>query len=220
MLDKQKDIDARRRRDARSHARADRAGGDGSRQARLRAEAADLVGRRSARSSRARRRARAWRRRWATRATRGTTRGPRSSMYGPARSATCARSTSGPTGRSATGRRAFRGRKRATPPPTGFRWNGPGIDGAPRQRAMAGNYPKPEGARVGSLPRRRAVRRVSPGLSPVQLARLGRLGLRRDRRHGRAPDGSLDVGARSRLSDDDRNAGDAVQRRLLPATRR
>ena len=76
------------------------------------------------------------------------------------------------------------------------------------------------GARVGSVPRPRAVRRLSPGLSPVQLARLGRLGLRRARRHGRAPDGSLDVGARSRLSDDDRNRRDAVQRRLASRTRR
>ena len=74
--------------------------------------------------------------------------------------------------------------------------------------------------RVGSVPRPRAVCRVSPGLSPVQLARLGRLGLRRDRRHGRAPDGSLDVGARSRLSDDDRDGRDAVQRRLRSRTRR
>ena len=31
-----------------------------------------------------------------------------------------------------------------TPPPTGFRWNGPGID-ARLATAMAGNYPKPEG---------------------------------------------------------------------------
>jgi predicted dehydrogenase len=31
-----------------------------------------------------------------------------------------------------------------TPPPTGFRWNGPGIE-ARLATAMAGNYPKPEG---------------------------------------------------------------------------
>ena len=48
MLDKQKDIDGDRRRDAGSHARGDRVGGDGRRQARLRAEAAVLVGARSA----------------------------------------------------------------------------------------------------------------------------------------------------------------------------
>ena len=48
MLDRQKDIDAVVDRHARSHARDDRAGGDGSRQARLRPEAADLVGRGSA----------------------------------------------------------------------------------------------------------------------------------------------------------------------------
>ena len=84
-------------------------------------------------------------------------------------------------------------------PPNGFRWNGPGLE-ARLATAMAGNYPEARRARVGSVPRRRAVRRVPPGLSPVQLARLDRLGLRRDRRHGRAPDGPLDVGARSRLS--------------------
>ena len=52
-------------------------GGDGSRQARLRAEAADLVGRRSAAAREEGARARRSRRRWATRATRATRRGPR-----------------------------------------------------------------------------------------------------------------------------------------------
>ena len=40
----------------------------------------------------------------------------------------------------------------------------------------------------------RAGVRVPPGVSPVQLARLGRLGLRRARRHGRALDRSLGTG--------------------------
>ena len=102
-----------RRRHARSHARADRARGDGPRQARLRAEAALLVGRRSATARQEgegqpkvvtpdgqpgpldRRRAHRLENR--SRA---------------ARSATSAKCTSGRTGRSATGRRAFRGRRR------------------------------------------------------------------------------------------------------------
>src|SRR5262245_39135128 len=69
---------------------------------------------------------------------------------------------------------------------------------------------------MGSLPGYRAVRRVSPRVSPVQLAWVGGLGLRRDRRYGRASDGSLDLGPRSWLPDDDRNAVDAVQSRVLP----
>ena len=43
--------------------------------------------------------------------------------------------------------------------------------------------------------------RVPPDLSPVQLARLGRLGPGRARRHGRAPDRLPDVGARSAAAD-------------------
>ena len=144
------------------------------------------------------------RRRWATRDIRGTTRAPAASTSRPAPSAMCARSTSGPTGRSGSGRRAFRARRRCRPPGVGSSaaMEQPGLD-ARLATAMAGNYPVPEGPGVGSLPWRRAVRRVSPGLSPVQLARLGRLGLRRDRRHGRAPDGPSVLGARSRLPDDD-----------------
>ena len=48
-------------------------------------------------------------RRWATRATHGTTAGRRSSGSKLAQSATCAKCTSGRTGRSPTGRRASRG---------------------------------------------------------------------------------------------------------------
>ena len=67
------------------------------------------------------------------------------------------------------------------------------------------------------LPRRRARSPISPDLSSVQLARLGRLGHGRDRRHGRASHRPLDVGARPRLSDDHRNNLHAVQRRFLSA---
>ena len=204
----------RRHRDARSHARDDRARGDGSRQARLRAEAADLVGRRSA-PARAQgeehegrhadgqpgallgRRADGGGVRVGRR-DRRRARSPR--LDEPAARLLAA-------GHSASGS-AHAAAERI--PLERTRARGAARHGDGRQLSEAGR------ARVGSVPRRRAVRRVSPGLSPVQLARLGRLGLRRDRRHGRAPDGPLDVGARSRLPDDDRNRGDAVQRRLLP----
>ena len=75
--------------------------------------------------------------------------------------------------------------------PAQLRWDNRGV----MQRlgaAMAGASGVVSGARqalVGSVPRRRAARRVPPALSPVQLARLGRLGTGRARRHGRAPDG-------------------------------
>ena len=47
--------------------------------------------------------------------------------------------------------------------------------------------------------------RVPPDLSPVQLARLGRLGPGRARRHGRASDRLPGVGAGARAADGDRN---------------
>ena len=55
-----------------------------------------------------------------------------------------------------------------------------------------------------------------PRLSPVQLARLGRLGRRRDRRHGRTPDRSRLLGARPWLADEHRDPVDAVQRPCFP----
>ena len=55
--------------------------------------------------------------------------------------------------------------------------------------------------------------RISPGVSPVQLARLDRLGRRRAERHGRAPDRLSVLGARTRLPDINRNRVDAVRRR-------
>ena len=96
------------RRDARPHARGDRVERDGRRQARLRAEAAVLVGARGAAPRHGRRRRRRSSRRWATSATRRTRTAARSSTSRAARSATCARCTSGRTGRSGSGRRACR----------------------------------------------------------------------------------------------------------------
>ena len=79
-----------------------------------------------------------------------------------------------------------------------LRWNMTGV--MARLANAMGIYSVPDSSRgICSSARRRG--RVSPGLSPVQLARLGGLGLRRDRRHGRASDRSPVLGARSRLSD-------------------
>ena len=67
----------------------------------------------------------------------------------------------------------------ATAPPPGLNWDlflGPAPDGA-----------------------------VSPALSPVQLARLDRLGSGRARRHGRAPHRPAGLGARPRTSDERRS---------------
>ena len=132
-------------------------GGDGSRQARLRAEAAHAGRSHEARHlAQKAKRDRRSSRRWATRATRATRRGTASSTSRPARSATCAKSTSGPTGRSATGRRACRGPAPLKPPTDDAH---AGTDQASTTRlaaAMAGNYPVPRQLCVGSVPRRRA----------------------------------------------------------------
>ena len=86
--------------------------------------------------------------------------------------------------------------RRATPQ----RWNlggvmdklagGDGGDAAPDARQ----------AGVGPVPRSGAAGRLPPGVSPVQLARLDRLGRRRDRRHGRPPDRSRVLVAGTRVS--------------------
>ena len=55
-------------------------------------------------------------------------------------------------------------------------------------------------AGVGPVPRAGAAGRLPPGVSPVQLARLDRLGRRRDRRHGRPPDRSRVLVAGTRIS--------------------
>ena len=71
----------------------------------------------------------------------------------------------------------------------------------PHRRGHAGPAAGPRSAQLGSLPRRRPAGRVPPDLSPLQLARLGRLGPGRPRRHGRAPDRLPDLGARSAAAD-------------------
>ena len=134
------------RRDARSHARRDRDGGDGSRQARLRAEAAVLVGRRSAATGEEGEGASEGRRpRWATRATRATKPAWCTSTSRRARSARCAKCTCGPTVRSATGRRACRVRRRCRAP------------------AGSGDRPRSGGEAPTSTPRlAAALRRLQP----------------------------------------------------------
>ena len=92
----------------------------------------------------------------------------------------------------------------------------PGRRAASRRRDVCG-LSRPRHLEVGSVPRRRRRRHpVPPGLSPVQLARLGRVGPGGAGRHGRAPDRLPVLGARSRHADRGRNDLDAVQRRLLP----
>ena len=113
MLDKQKDIDAIIVATPDHMHSVDRAGGDG-----CSASTSTCRSRCAGRSTRrgaSRRRPRTIRRssrRWATRATRATKRGLATSTSRRERSATCAKCTSGPTARSATGRRVCRARRR------------------------------------------------------------------------------------------------------------
>ena len=97
---------------------------------------------------------------------------------------------------------------------TGRPWNGKGVE-ARLAAALGAGYPGARRTGLGSVPRRRADGRLPPALSPVQLARLGGLGPGRARRHGRAPDRSSVLVARPRVPDDHRDDRDAVQRRLL-----
>ena len=100
------------------------------------------------------------------------------------------------------------------------RWNNNGLT-TRLANAMAGSFQVPESALVGPVPRRRAVGRLSPGLSPVQLARLGRLGPGRARRHGRAPDRSPGLGPQARPADDrSRPSRRRSTARPIPARRR
>ena len=204
----------RHRRDARSHARGDRVGRDGRRQARLRAEADVLVGARGAASGEEGRREEG---RDADGQpaplgdeTAGAVEYIQGGAIGDVREVHVW--TNRPLGFWPQGvpRPAAVGRSGA------LRWDNRGV----MQRlaaAMKGDerrrFPT---AVVGSVPGRRAAGRVSPALSPVQLARLGRLGPGRARRHGRAPHRFSGLGAESRPADGDRDRVDAVQRRLLP----
>ena len=99
-------------RHARSHARADRVGGDGARQARLRAEADVLVGGRGASSRQAGGREESRRADGQSESLARQRPAVRSSSCSQARSATSAKCTSGPTARGRTGRRASRVRRR------------------------------------------------------------------------------------------------------------
>ncbi len=215
MLDEAEGHRRGHRRHARSHARRDRAGGDG-RSASTSTCRSRSAGRSTRRGSwrRRRRTIRRSSRRWATRATRATRRGSATNTSRRARSATCAKCTSGRTVRSATGRRACRVRRRCPrrlqDPATAGRG---GVDrdvDARLAAALVGNYPPSDqlvwDLFLGVAP----PGRVSPDLSPVQLARLGGLGPGRARRHGRAPHRSSVLVAEARDADGHR---DAVRRR-------
>jgi hypothetical protein len=71
-------------------------------------------------------------------------------------------------------------------------------------------------AGMGSVPRPRPGGRLPPGVSPVQLARVGGLGRGRHRRHGRAPDRSSVLGAGPGLPDVGGDRLHAVQPGLVP----
>ena len=90
---------------------------------------------------------------------------------------------------------------RAANPDRPLGWNGPGVD-ARLAAAMVGNYPFRTSCSwdlfLGVAPQRR----LPPDLSPVQLARLGGLGPGRARRHGRAPHRSPVLVAEPRHADD------------------
>ena len=102
-------------RDARSHARRDCVGRHGSRQARVLQKPLCWSVKEARHLARRRRAIRRSSRRWAIRGIRATRPGPATSTSPAARSATCARFTSGPIVRSASGRRAFRGPPRCRP---------------------------------------------------------------------------------------------------------
>ena len=150
------------------------------RQARLRAEAADMVGRGSARLSQPRDAKPGWRRRWATRVTRGTTRGPRSSSVwagaiGDVREVHIW--TNRPLGYWPQG---IPRPEAATVALDELPLERTRRHDADRQRARwPAATPCPKKLAWDLFLGRRAARRLSPGLSPVQLARLGRLGRRR-----------------------------------------
>ena len=201
----------RPRGDARPHARGDRHGGDVARQARLRAEAAVLVG----------------------------ARGPRAGEEGGRDQGRHADGQPGALARRrAQGDRVHPGRlhrRREGGPhldqPAAFLLAaGPAAPGrdAGRGQVVDARHRQAPGQRdgrqlrraaghgVGPVPRPGARGAVSPGLPPGPVARLGRLGPGRAGRHGRAPGRSPVLGARARHADHDRDRVDAVQRRVLP----
>ena len=205
----------RRRRHARSPARRHRAGRDGPRQARLRAEAAD-----AGRSHEARQLAQKAEEHAGRHADgqpgplvgRGAAR--RTSTSGPARSARCAKSTSGRTVRSATGRRAFRGRRRSPDGrPTAAGTGTASRRGSPRR--WAATIRSRRGC-VGSVPRRCAATSSITRSITRSTGAAGSTGAGRARRHGRAPDRSSVLGADLGYPTSDRDGLDAVQRRLVP----
>ena len=202
------------RRHAGSHARGDRVERDGRRQARLRAEADVLVGARGPAPGEE---------------------GQREEGRRAAGQSAAFRRREPPVGRIHPGRRD---RRR----PRGARLDQPAVRLLAARRAAAGRGGRPaadqlgrsrhvvadrggdEGrpaagtrsAQLGPVPRRRPAGRVSPGLSPLQLARLGRLGPGSARRHGSAPHRLPGLVAGPAAAVGGRNRVDAVQRRVLP----
>ena len=202
---KQKDIDAVDRRHARPHARGDRLGRDGRRQARVRRRSR-CAGRWTKRAISRRRRPtiRSSSRRWATRAIRRTTRG-RGQDYLAAGAIGDIREvhvwTNRPLGYWPQGvprrRRKSHGRQASRPRLEQRRRD---RRGWPTRSMPAVTTPVPEGLSwdlfLGVAPDVD----VPPDLSPVQLARMGGLGPGRARRHGRAPDRSPRLGSEARAA--------------------
>ena len=211
-----------RHRDAGPHARADRVDGDGSRQARLRAEAALLVGRGSA-GPRARRRRIATKSspRWATRATR------------------CDDARTGYELHRARRDRRGPGGACLDQPAARLLAAGRAASGAARRRSEASarleRRARGQAAGRGSCRRLSRSRRISTGtcssagrrrssITPSITRSTGAAGWTgaRARSATWARISSIIRSGRSNLgyADDDRNAVHAVQRRVLPVRRR
>ena len=207
------------RRDARSHACGDRLERDGSGQARLRAEADVLVGARGTPSGEegqgeeGRRAAR-----------QSTALGGRAAACGRVhprrrdwRSARGARLDEPAVRLLAAGCAAAGGD--ATRRPAG-RLGRPGDGDADCRRHgdhgnNEGRTPRAGSAVVGAFSRRCAGRRISPRLPSIQLARLGRLGSGRTRRHGRAPHRLSRLGLGSIAPVRHRDRINSLQRRVV-----